>query len=96
MLNVKIGQDVFLALCKKGYKYMATFISDNNYKDLKYTTSTNVGSSINTTSTYSINIGGTTLETTDIDFIHALQKCGGSNQDIVTGLQNLMQTCKAN
>ena len=45
---------------------------------------------------YSINIGGTTLETTDIDFIHALQKCGGSNQDVVIGLQNFMQTCKAN
>ena len=45
---------------------------------------------------YSINIGGTTLETTDIDFIHALQKCGGSNQDVVVGLQNFMQTCKAN
>ena len=75
---------------------MATFISDTNYGDLKYTTaSTNVGN-INTTSTYSINIGGTTLETTDIDFIHALQKCGGSNQDVVAGLQNFMQTCKAN
>ena len=45
---------------------------------------------------YSINIGGTTLKTTDIDFIHALQKCGGSNQDVVIGLQNFMQTCKAN
>lgn len=45
---------------------------------------------------YSINIGGTTLKTTDIDFIHALQRCGGSNQDVVVGLQNFMQTCKAN
>ena len=49
-----------------------------------------------TAPSYSINIGGTTLETTDIDFIHALQKCGGSNQDVVIGLQNFMQTCKAN
>lgn len=49
-----------------------------------------------TTPSYSINIGGTTLKTTDIDFIHALQKCGGSNQDVVIGLQNFMQTCKAN
>ena len=49
-----------------------------------------------TAPSYSINIGGTTLETTDIDFIRALQKCGGSNQDVVIGLQNFMQTCKAN
>ena len=45
---------------------------------------------------YSIKLGDTTLETADIDFIHALQKCGGSNQDVVVGLQNFMQTCKAN
>lgn len=49
-----------------------------------------------TAPSYSINIGDTILETTDIDFIHALQKCGGSNQDVVIGLQNFMQTCKAN
>lgn len=43
---------------------------------------------------YSINIGGTTLETIDIDFIHALQKCGGSNQDVIIGLKNLIQKAK--
>lgn len=44
---------------------------------------------------YSIRLGDTTLETKDIDFIHALQKYGGSAQDVSLGLQNFIQKAKA-
>lgn len=79
-------------------------ISSNNWPTSHTTTASTItglsGMTISADSSslpsYSINIGGTTLETTDIDFIHALRKCGGSNQDVVIGLQNFMQTCKAN
>ncbi len=79
---------------------MATFISGTSCNDPKYTTtSTNVGysisSNINMTPTYSINLNGTVLTTDDIEFVHALQKHGGSAQDISIGLQNFMQKAKA-
>ena len=51
-------------------------------------------SNINTAPAYSINIGGTSLTTEDIEFVHALQKYGGSTQDVAIGLQNLIQKAK--
>ena len=79
---------------------MTSTISNIAYNDPKWSTITGLsGMTISTDSStapsYSIDIGGTILKTTDIDFIHALQKCSGSNQDVVIGLQNFIQKAKA-
>ena len=45
------------------------------------------------TPSYSINLGGTSLETDDIEFIHSLQKAG-TNGDVSAALMQLIEDYK--
>lgn len=49
--------------------------------------------SSNTIPSYSINLGGTSLETDDIEFIHSLQ-AAGANGDICAALTQLIEDYK--
>ena len=47
----------------------------------------------NTIPSYSINLGGTSLKTNDIEFIHSLQKAGADG-DIPAALAQLIENYK--
>ena len=52
-----------------------------------------ISSMDNVVPSYSINLGGTSLETNDIEFIHSLQKAGAGG-DICTALTQLIEDYK--